>query len=145
MHIKQATHDDFETIFAFVEQMVEQSVFSFAKPSRKRIEEHFYYPKTGTFIAVADGVPIGFISACVTPFFFSDIERATDLGFYIVPAHRGGSAAQRLLKTLEKWAKDMGMTHLFMGHSVGGKVEQMKSFYLRNGYQVGGFNSMKRL
>ena len=143
--IKKATAKDFDLIFTFVEEMIEASVFSFAKPSRKRIAEHFYYPKTGTFIAYKDNEPIGFISACIAPFFFSDYERATDLGFYVREQHRGGSTALRLLKTIEKWAKAMGARELQIGHSVGGKVDEMKSFYLRNGFKVGGFNSMKVL
>ena len=143
--IKKAGDKDFEVIFKFVQEMVAASVFHFAIPSRKRIAEHFYYPQTGTFIAYKDGVPIGFISACIAPFFFSDYERATDLGFYIRPDHRGGSTALRMLRVLEKWAKQNGAKYLQIGHSVGGKVDEMKSFYIRNGYKVGGFNSMKEL
>jgi GNAT superfamily N-acetyltransferase len=144
-YIKKATAKDFETVFRFVGEMVAASVFDFAKPSRRKIRELFLYPKTGTFIAFKDDEPIGFVSAVIDAFFFSDYERATDLGFYIRPGHRGGSTALRLLRTIEKWAKAMGAKELFMGHSVGGKVDEMKSFYIRNGYRVGGFNSMKVL
>jgi GNAT superfamily N-acetyltransferase len=125
--------------------MVKDSVFHFAVPSRPRVAEHYFYAKTGNFIAYKDATPIGFISACIVPFFFSDYERACDLGFYVCPAHRGGSAAIRLLHTREKWAKQMGAKEFCMGQSLGGKVDQMRSFYERNGYTVCGFNSMKDL
>lgn len=125
--------------------MVADSTFGFAQPSRVRVAEHFFYPKTGTFIAYECGKPIGFFSACIAPFFFSDYERATDLGFYIHPNHRGGAVALRLLRAIEKWAKQMGAKQFCMGQSLGGKVDQMKSFYERNGYQICGFNSIKEL
>jgi GNAT superfamily N-acetyltransferase len=67
------------------------------------------------------------------------------LGFYIRADYRGGSAAVRLLRTVEKWAKDMGAKQFCVGQSLGGKVEQMKSFYVRNGYDICGFNSVKVL
>ena len=125
--------------------MVADSVHAFATPSRQKVKELFEFPKTGTFIAYDNEKPIGFISAIYFAFFFSDYERASDLGFYVRPSHRGSSAALRLLRAIEEWAKSMGAKEIFLGHSVGGKVDEMKSFYIRNGYQVGGFNSMKVL
>ena len=123
--------------------MVAASVFNHAIPSYEKIRELFNYPKTATFFSYEGELVTGFISIIIAPFFFSDVERASDLGFYIRPEHRGGSAAVRLLRAAENWAKSMGCKELYMGHSVGGKVDQMKQFYLRNGYRIGGFNSMK--
>jgi GNAT superfamily N-acetyltransferase len=134
-----------ELLFSLIEQMVEESVFSHAKPSRKRIEALFYYPKSVGYLAYKDDICIGFIGALIGPFFFSDYERATDLGFYILPEHRGGRAAFMLLRALENWVKQMGVSELYMGHSVGGKIEEMKKFYIHNGYKIGGFNSVKKL
>jgi GNAT superfamily N-acetyltransferase len=142
--IIKAKQEHFEQLFALIEQMVAESVFSFAPPSKRKIQALMDYPKAAGFLAFKDEKCIGFVAAVVNEFFFSEYERATDLGFYILPEHRGGSIAFKLLREIENWAKEMGVKEIFMGHSVGGKVEETKQFYLRNGYRVGGFNSMKK-
>jgi GNAT superfamily N-acetyltransferase len=134
-----------DILFSLIEQMVEESVFSHAKPSRKRIEALFHYPKSAGFLAYKEDKCIGFVGAVIAPFFFSDYERATDLGFYILPEHRGGRTAFLLLRAIEDWARSMKVTEMYMGHSVGGKIEEMKKFYIHNGYKIGGFNSVKKL
>jgi len=142
--IIRAKQEHFEQLFALIEQMVTESVFSFAPPSRRKIQALMDYPKGAAFLAFEKEKCIGFVGAVITPFFFSEYERANDVGFYILPDHRGGSTAFKLLKAIENWAKENGAKELFMGHSVGGKIEEMKKFYIHNGYKIGGFNSMKR-
>jgi GNAT superfamily N-acetyltransferase len=144
MQIIRAQQEHFELLFALTEQMVAESVFSFAPPSRKKIQSLLDYSKSAGFLAFEGDKCIGFVAAVIGPFFFSEYERATDLGFYILPEHRGGTTAFKLLKTVENWAKEMGVKEFFMGHSVGGNIEGMKKFYEHNGYRIGGFNSMKR-
>jgi GNAT superfamily N-acetyltransferase len=134
-----------DILFSLIERMVEESVFSHAKPSRKKIEDLFHYPKSAGFLAYQDEECIGFIGGYIGPFFFSDYERASDLGFYITPNHRGGRTAFLLLRALEDWARSMGVKELYMGHTVGGKIEQTRKFFIHNGYKTGGFNSVKNL
>jgi GNAT superfamily N-acetyltransferase len=143
--IIKAKQEHFETLFSLIESMVEESVFSYAKPSKAKIQKLFNYPRGAAFLAYRDGVCIGFIGAVIDSFFFSDYERATDVGFYILPEYRGGREAFRLLQAVEQWAKEQGVSEIFMGHSVGGKIEEMKKFYIHQGYKIGGFNSMKKL
>ena len=143
--IIRAKQEHFEQLFSLIEQMVAESVFSYALPSKSKVQRLFSYPKCATFLAFKDDKCIGFVSAVIDSFFFSEYERATDLGFYILPEHRGGRTAFKLLKAIEDWSKEMGVKELFMGHSVGGNIEGMKKFYIHNGYKIGGFNSMKRL
>ena len=125
--------------------MVEESVFNHAKPSRAKIQKLLDYPKSAAFLAYKGETCIGFVAAIVDSFFFSDYVRATDLGFYILPEHRGGKAAFELLRAIEAWAKEQGVSEIYMGHSVGGKIEEMKKFYIHNGYKIGGCNSVKKL
>ena len=145
MSIVRVERQHLDLLFSLIEQMVEESVFRHAKPSRAKIEKLFNYPKSVAFLAYKGDVCIGFVAAIVDSFFFSDYVRATDLGFYILPEHRGGRAAFYLLRAVETWAKDQGVTELYMGQSVGGKIEEMKKFYIHNGYSIGGFNSVKKL
>ena len=135
----------FDTFFELAESMVAESVFPHATASRKRVQDLFNYPKAAGFLAYKEDKCIGFVGAVIAPFFFSDYERATDLGFYILPEHRGGRTAFLLLRAIEDWAKSMGVTEMYMGHSVGGKIEEMKKFYIHNGYTISGFNSIKKL
>jgi GNAT superfamily N-acetyltransferase len=144
MIIVRAKQEHFEQLFSLIEQMVAESVFSFAPPSRRKIQQLMDYPKSAGFLAFEGDKCIGFVAAAISSFFFSEYERASDLGFYILPEHRGGRTAFKLLKTIEDWAKEMGVKEMFMGHSVGGNIEGMKKFYQHNGYRIGGFNSMKR-
>jgi GNAT superfamily N-acetyltransferase len=145
LEIVKAKQEHFEQLFSLIESMVSESVFAYAKPSRKKIQDLFDYPRGAAFLAYKDGICIGFIGAVIAPFFFSDYERATDVGFYVLPEHRGGRAAFKLLYAIEDWAREQGVKEMFMGHSVGGKIDEMKKFYIHNGYKIGGFNSMKKL
>ena len=145
MSIVRVEQQHFDQLFSLIEAMVEESVFSHAKPSRAKIQRLFDYPKSAAFLAYKGDECIGFIAAVIDSFFFSDYVRAMDLGFYILPEHRGGRAAFDLLRAIEGWAKDQGVSEFYMGHSVGGKVDEMKKFYIHNGYKIGGFNSVKKL
>lgn len=145
IQIIKAEQEHFDKLFSLIESMVAESVFSYAAPSRKKIQDLFNYKRGAAFLAYRDGVCVGFIGAVIAPFFFSDYERATDVGFYILPEYRGGREAFKLLRAIEDWAREQGVTEMFMGHSVGGKIEEIKKFYVHNGYKIGGFNSMKNL
>ena len=142
--IIEAKQEHFDQLFSLIEQMVAESVFSFAPASKRKIQQLMDFPKSTAFLAFEGDKCIGFVAAIISPFFFSEYERANDLGFYILPEHRGGKTAFKLLKAIENWSKEMGAKELFMGHSVGGNIEGMKKFYEHNGYRIGGFNSMKR-
>ena len=145
MEIKKGGHTHFEIVFGFVCDMVKDSVFPYAVPTRERVHENYFYPRTGNFLAYDGDIPVGFVSACVVPFFWSDYQRASDLGFYVKPDYRGSSAAPRLLRAIENWARSMGAKQFCMGQSLGGKVDAMRAFYERSGYQICGFNSVKEL
>ena len=145
MSIVRVEQQHFDQLFVLIEAMVEESVFNHAKPSREKIQRLFDYPKSAAFLAYKGDTCIGFIAAVIDSFFFSDYVRAMDLGFYILPEHRGGRAAFDLLRAIEAWAKEQGVSEFYMGHSGGGKTEEMKKFYIHNGYKIGGFNSVKKL
>ena len=125
--------------------MVQGSSLAHAIPSQEKIVGLLTYGRTAFFIGYDNGIPAGFIGITITPFFFSDVRRATDLGFYISPCYRGGSLAKRLITIAEDWAKLMGATTIFMGQTVGNKMDSTLKFYERNGYELCGFNTMKRI
>ena len=143
--IIKAKQEHFDELFSLIEKMIDESVFSFAKPNKDKIKRLFNYPKNVTFLAYNDDKCIGFISLLIDSFFFSDYERATDVGFYVLPENRGSTTSSRLIKEAEKWAKEQGIKEICMGQSVGNKIEETKKFYIHHGYEIGGFNGMKRI
>ena len=143
MKIVDVTQENFENFFCLAHQMIKQSVFADVEPSKEKLLALALYPKARFFLANQGDQAVGFAGACVSPFYFSTMEKASDIGLYVVPKYRGGSVACRLIKRLEKWAKDMGHQKLYMGQSVGLKVDKTLSFFERNGYQVLGFNCVK--
>jgi RimJ/RimL family protein N-acetyltransferase len=59
------------------------------------------------FIAEKDGKPIGSICGIVsTNLWFPKEKDLTELFWWVTPEHRGSSAALRLLKALQDYAKD---------------------------------------
>ena len=66
---------------------------------------------TGGAVFVAEsetGAVVGGIVGCLAPLWFSNVLVAQELALWIDPAHRGGSAARRLITAFEDWAKTQG-------------------------------------
>lgn len=61
------------------------------------------------FVAVADaeGTPVGLIAGAVSPHPFNpELRVATELWWFVSPAHRGSRAGLALLDSYEAWAKE---------------------------------------
>lgn len=145
MSIVRVEQQHFEQLFSLIEAMVEESIFSYAKPSRTKIQKLLDYPRGAAFLAYRDNTCVGFMGAVIAPVFFSEYERASDVGFYILPQYRGGREAFKLLKAIEDWAKDQGVSEISIGQTVGNKIEETKKFYIHQGYTISGFNGVKNL
>lgn len=79
--------------------------------------------------------PVGMIVGQVVPYFFCPNRRnAVDHIVYVSPNYRGTSAAHRLLKEFEKWAKDKGAIEMSIGTSTGVHPEKTHDFYVKMGY-----------
>ena len=89
-------------------------------------------------LSIADDKVIGGIIGQVGNFPFSEELRAVDLGFYVVPEHRGTSAAVRLLKMYETWATGMGVLpeRVYMASSNG--HHKTHAFFEKMGYNLTG-------
>ena len=60
------------------------------------------------FVAIADeqGQPLGLLAGAIAPHPFNEeLMVATELGWWIVPAHRKGKAGLALLNAYEMWAE----------------------------------------
>jgi len=94
-------------------------------------------------VALKDGEYIGMMSAFSMEYFFGHDLLAADLITYIKPEHRGGLLAARLTKMYEKWARDVGCTHVSIATSTGVGTEMMRKFYVRLGFEPWGHSYKK--
>lgn len=145
MNIIQLTDDRFDEFFDLCVTMVKEAEFSAAEPERHIIWEMCQTPKGIVFLAEKDGKLIGFFAGMIQRYFFSSRERAVDMGFYVLPEHRGSKAAIRLIRTFEYWAKEMGVKEIAVGQTTAVDIEKTLKFYAHLGYKVVGFNTVKHL
>lgn len=70
---------------------------------------------------------------------------ARDLLVWVAPEHRGGSTFIRMIRAMEAWARNVGITKLYLSQSTGIEVDKTARLYEKLGYSVSGFLSCKRL
>ena len=84
-------------------------------------------------VAWDDLDPIGFIAVGSVPMLFSNAKSVDDLGLFVLPRKRGSSAAYRLVRFMEHWAKDKGAC-IRLGVTTGTNNSQTQRFLERFGY-----------
>lgn len=67
------------------------------------------------FIAYVDDEPIGFLVGVATPAWHRQGIVAEQKLCYVSPDRRGSTAAIRLFKAFERWARERGATQIFTG------------------------------
>jgi N-acetylglutamate synthase-like GNAT family acetyltransferase len=142
MLIRQAKQTDIDTITVLANKMVQNTVFTNIK--RDRIEKILSVPTAVGFVAESEEI-VGFICGALHNQFFTQQKFASDMALYVEPKYRGGSAAFRLVKAFENWAKEKGVSHIWLGQSVGQNIDDTAKFYQRLGYNITGFNTVKYL
>lgn len=145
MQIVQLTDDRFDEFFELCQSMVAEAEFKDAEPDKEIIWDMYSDSNGVVFLAEKDGKFIGFIAGVVQRYFFSKRQRACDMGFYVLPEHRGSRAAIRLIKTFEYWAQEMGVEEIAIGQTTAVDIEKTLRFYAHLGYKVVGFNTVKHL
>ena len=77
---------------------------------------------------------IGFFCAVQTEYFFSNDRYACDLCLYILPKHRGGMGAPRMVKAFEAWCRIKGVKEMHLGVSTEVNAARTAEFYQAMGY-----------
>lgn len=85
-------------------------------------------------IALLNNEPIGMFTGCVTPYFFGNDLIASEELWYVVPEHRSSSAALRLLRMFEDWARSYNVKEICIGLSSGADAERVGRFLMKKGY-----------
>ena len=97
---------------------------------------HFYDEGFGTVISLwRDHELVGGLGGFVFCDLFDDRRVATEIFWFVAPAHRGGSGGFRLLKTYESWAFMQGAVEARVLYLVGGMHdERLAQLYQKLGY-----------
>ena len=145
MKIILLTPSRFDEFFDLIQSMVTEAEFNLASPDKEQIRLMTMIPHGVVYLAENEGKLVGFIAGMAQRYFFSLRERATDMGFYVLPNYRGGSAAVRLIGALEDWAKERGLAEIYIGQTTAVDIEKTQKFYAHLGYKTVGFNTVKHL
>lgn len=139
--IRPATVDDIETIVEIGKVMHGESSYSDLPFDCEKV--HFLMAGLinghgVVFVAEKGGNIIGGFAGGISEFWFCNSLHAFDYGLFILPEHRGGSAAIRLLSAFEHWAKAMGAVWCDIGITTGVHTEKTAGMYEKLGYHQSG-------
>ena len=139
--IRVATLDDIDRIVEIGKAMHEESSYCDLPFDSVKVSNLMAGLIDGhgvVFVAEKAGAIIGGFAGGVAEFWFCDSLHAFDYGLFILPEHRGGSAAIRLLSAFEHWAKSMGAVWCDVGITTGVHTEKTARMYEKLGYNQSG-------
>jgi GNAT superfamily N-acetyltransferase len=96
-------------------------------------------------LAFDDDVLVGFMLGVVHEAIFNHVVRATDIGLYVTPSHRGSEVGRVLMDRFESWAKNRNVDQICLGQTTGNRIDITRRLYERRGYTVVGVNCIKEL
>jgi len=135
MLVRPGKKEDAYEFMYLVKQMVKDVGYPFKVDMKKTIETGEAMPDNPLFfywVAEHDDEVVGFLVAAKNQTVFSSEVIASELGWYVHPDHRKSTAAMRLLREYEKWAKDCDYVTL---SDVQGSMD-MDEVYTRRGYEL---------
>ena len=147
MIIREATSEDREHVITMACRFLADSVYSpliRIDPARLGELVDTVMRDVGVVFVAEDThqVLTGFLALLKLPHPMNGDLYAEELAWWVAPEARGGSAAGRLLRAAEKWARDQGLRVIKMGAPVGSPVG---AHYVRLGYSPLEVTYTKRL
>ena len=91
------------------------------------------------FVALSDRQIVGMMGGFVAEHMFGPDKVASEVGLYVVPEHRGTTAAVRLLSAFEEWAARKGALDIVLGISTEVAADRTRHLYTRLGYVQSGY------
>jgi GNAT superfamily N-acetyltransferase len=142
--IRNATREDLPALVELGRQMAAESPrYSRLRYSACKVEallgKMIDSPDGFVMLAEADGVAVGVMAAFVSAHWMSDDLMASDFGLYMLPEHRGGTAAMRMARAYIAWARARGALDISLGISTNVNSEQTARFYSALGGRPAGF------
>lgn len=132
--IRAATHDDLGPLMDIAAAMhAESPRFSRLRLSTPKVMQLFLTliesPACLLLVAERGGAVVGCIGGFVGEHWFSDETVAQDYGVFLLPSHRGGMTAARLVRGYIDWAKAKGAKMIQLGISTGVQTEETVALY----------------
>ena len=141
MIFRPGTVADLAQAMEAVTLMVKGTAFSPPVESKLRwVIENWY-----TQCALDGDVMVGFMVGTISETFMNHEKNAYEKGLFVLPEHRGGTTAIRLVRNFEAWAKSQGAARIWLQQSVGQNMDSTLRFFQRLGYQCQGFTTCKKL
>ena len=141
MIYRRATLEDIPQIIECVTRMVQGTEFEPPIPEKMAKVIQNWYTE-----GVWDGEKlVGFMVGQVCETFLNTQLNAYEKGLFVLPEHRGGTMAVRLLRNFEAWAKTQCAQKVWLGQSVGQNKEATLKFFERQGYVCQGCYTGKTL
>jgi GNAT superfamily N-acetyltransferase len=87
-----------------------------------------------------DGIPVGMMTGVAGPHSFSRRIRTSSDLLFVLPEHRGGMAAVKLMKRYKEWSMGLGAAYSYISVSTGVTPEKTTKFY-----EFMGFRPMEKM
>ena len=95
-------------------------------------------------IAVRGEEVLGGFFGIISTLYFSQDRVARDMAWFVRRDRRGSRAAVLLVADFERWAEERGVRDFMLGQPPAVKNETTRALYEHLGYEVVGFNTVKR-
>lgn len=131
--IRNANKNDIDQLMIIAESMHAESRYSLLRFSEAKTRQFFNWlidsDETCLFVAEKKGAVIGGISGYSMAHWASDDKIASDFGLFILPEHRGGITAIKLLRAFKSWAESTGAKLTHIGITTGVNTEETAGLY----------------
>ncbi|MGJ7508679.1 N-acetyltransferase family protein [Variovorax sp. GT1P44] len=150
--VRRATEADLDAMVAMGQALHDESPryqgMAFSPEKLRRLWEHLkgtLLTEVGcVFVAEHEGEVIGLTVGLIADRWFSEERYLTDLTMYVKPEHRDGMAFRRLVRALEQWGQEQGISQLALGVSTEIHADRTVRAYERMGYRLAGYTMVKQ-
>lgn len=149
--VRHAGPEDIPVLVAMAQQMQAESPVYAPYPFEPDVVARWGEISTGSddwLCLIAEDEeqgPVGMLIVGCVPMLFCRQQMVEDIAFYVKPQWRGTTAALRLMRTLEPWAKARGAVSMRMGITTGTNPEAAIRFLERFGFTQTGVLLSKTL
>ena len=143
--IRPMVEDDIDEVVELAAVMYRESVnYRRLEFSPERVREMVVMVMQNGFavVAVKDGRIIGLMAGSLVQPAFSRDLMACDFLLYILPQHRGGTAAIRLVNAYVRWARQGRAKMITVGITAGIDNDAAIAFYRAMGFRTSGVQMM---
>lgn len=142
--------EDVERMIDLGREMHAESVFASMPYLEDKLRAFGRYyidnPKAGVGVVAEDDNGVAAMMAMsVHERYFNDERYAYDMLLYVRKDKRGGLAAARVLKDVEKWAKEQSIKEVMVGIFAGISNDTAQRFYSAMGYEPAGIVMRKEV